>query len=504
MRTRTSASHERPLRGRRCGDSVVRAAEGDEERVALRVDLDTVVLRERVAERCRCASSTARYPSPSRRASLVDPSMSVKRRVTVPAGRLGTTLPLAVSFRSTARRSKSSMSSASYRSTTSTASRSRTILRFCADVVPLDVHVRELPAPLEEHLVRPAAGVPGDLFDALLETRLSVIVARALAELPARVARHPDPGKRHRPPRDSVGPILIEYEPKLVGDHLVDRRFAVGDQPHGGDEVVDVGDALLEQVAEPAAGRPGRARGRSRRRCTTRGRARRSAGTGGGSRARPGSPRRSSSAACGCRRSRRPGASRRRARAGLPPSPACPTTSKPCSSSNDAMPSRSSTESSASTTRSGFTAGSAPGSAGNSRSSPSATMRRSLVGCGIPFSWTSPRSTARVLDLDRVRDQDLSAARRLADARRVVDGEPDVAVAGGLRAAAMHAHAHAKRRRPRARPASARCASTAACTALLRVGERREELVGAPVDDAAVVGLDRRWMSARWRSSTRP
>ena len=30
--------------------------------------------------------------------------------------------------------------------------------------------------------------------------------------------------------------------------------------------------------------------------------------------------------------------------------------------------------------------GQRPGSAGNSRSSPSATMRRSLVGCGIPFS----------------------------------------------------------------------------------------------------------------------
>src|SRR3954462_2252818 len=56
-----------------------------------------------------------------------------------------------------------------------------------------------------------------------------------------------------RPPRGSVGPILVEYEPKFTCDHLVDRRLAVGDQPDRGDEVVDVGHPLLEQVAEPLA-----------------------------------------------------------------------------------------------------------------------------------------------------------------------------------------------------------------------------------------------------------
>src|SRR5437660_9158998 len=40
-------------------------------------------------------------------------------------------------------------------------------------------------------------------------------------------------------------------ELELVGDHLVDGRSALCDRADCGDEVVDVGDAFLEQVAEP-------------------------------------------------------------------------------------------------------------------------------------------------------------------------------------------------------------------------------------------------------------
>ena len=51
MRTRTGPPLERILRRLRACDGVRGACEGDEEGVALRVDLDAAVSRERLAER---------------------------------------------------------------------------------------------------------------------------------------------------------------------------------------------------------------------------------------------------------------------------------------------------------------------------------------------------------------------------------------------------------------------------------------------------------------------
>jgi hypothetical protein len=74
--------------GRQC---IGRTREGDEERVPLGVDLDPAVPLERVAKRARrCSARASAYASPSSCSRRVDPSMSVKRKVTVPAGRSAT------------------------------------------------------------------------------------------------------------------------------------------------------------------------------------------------------------------------------------------------------------------------------------------------------------------------------------------------------------------------------------------------------------------------------
>ena len=78
------------LRGRR--ERARRGREGDEERVALRVHLDAAVLRER-RRAARDGARPAQPRTPPRRApasSRVDPSMSVKRNVTVPLGSVRT------------------------------------------------------------------------------------------------------------------------------------------------------------------------------------------------------------------------------------------------------------------------------------------------------------------------------------------------------------------------------------------------------------------------------
>ena len=117
-------------------------------------------------------------------------------------------------------------------------------------------------------------------------------------------------------------------------------------------ELLDVRDAVLEQVADALGARLRAAPSRSPARRTARGRARRPRDAARGSRVR----RAQALVGVGRRhadvddRRRRACASRRGA-AGRRPLPDCATTSKPASSSSRAMPSRSSTESSASTTR---------------------------------------------------------------------------------------------------------------------------------------------------------
>jgi hypothetical protein len=76
---------------RRCQRSIGRW-EGDEEGIALRVDLDPTMggAGRRISRRCSARASA--YPSaPSSPNSRVEPSMSVKRKVTRPAGRSGRT-----------------------------------------------------------------------------------------------------------------------------------------------------------------------------------------------------------------------------------------------------------------------------------------------------------------------------------------------------------------------------------------------------------------------------
>jgi hypothetical protein len=72
----------------------------------------------------------------------------------------------------------------------------------------------------------------------------------------------------------------------------------------------------------------------------------------------------------------------------------------------------------------------------------------------------------------------------------VVNRQPDVAVARGVRTPTVHTHANAERRRPLlGRQRSLRVdGSLNRCG---RLGEGREELVTAPVDDPAAIGLDR-------------
>ena len=89
------AARKRALRVGGGGHGVGRAREGDEERVALRVDLDPVVLRAKPpAARGGARRARRRTPSPSSCSSRVEPSMSVKRKVTVPVGSSGCTLAI--------------------------------------------------------------------------------------------------------------------------------------------------------------------------------------------------------------------------------------------------------------------------------------------------------------------------------------------------------------------------------------------------------------------------
>ena len=68
-----------------------RTRERDEERIALRVDLDPLMPPPASRNARWCSASTSAYPSPSSCSSRVEPSMSVKRNVTVPVGSSGCT-----------------------------------------------------------------------------------------------------------------------------------------------------------------------------------------------------------------------------------------------------------------------------------------------------------------------------------------------------------------------------------------------------------------------------
>jgi hypothetical protein len=76
-RERTLGRHSRR-------DRVAGARERDEERVALRVDFLSAVPLERLAQKALVLGEESAYRSLSRAASRVEPSMSVKRKVTVP------------------------------------------------------------------------------------------------------------------------------------------------------------------------------------------------------------------------------------------------------------------------------------------------------------------------------------------------------------------------------------------------------------------------------------
>ncbi len=63
-------------------------SKGEKESVTLRVNLDSALGRARIANHATCSASASAYASsPSSRRSRVDPSTSVKRKVTVPLGR---------------------------------------------------------------------------------------------------------------------------------------------------------------------------------------------------------------------------------------------------------------------------------------------------------------------------------------------------------------------------------------------------------------------------------
>ena len=75
---------DRPRRLERTG----RCREGDKEGVALGIDLDPAVAAHASRITRRCSASASAYPSaPSSCSSFVEPSTSVKRKVTVPVGR---------------------------------------------------------------------------------------------------------------------------------------------------------------------------------------------------------------------------------------------------------------------------------------------------------------------------------------------------------------------------------------------------------------------------------
>ena len=87
-------------------ESAGRRRKGEEERIALGVDLDPALGRTRLPISRRCSASAFAYASaPSECRSFVEPSTSVKRKVTVPVGRssrtrrdhppAGTTRPVA-------------------------------------------------------------------------------------------------------------------------------------------------------------------------------------------------------------------------------------------------------------------------------------------------------------------------------------------------------------------------------------------------------------------------
>ena len=79
-------SAERGLARGSCGNSVGGSRERVEEGVTLSVNLDPSVAVERPRRTRRCSASTSAYRSPSSCSNLVEPSMSVKRKVTVPPG----------------------------------------------------------------------------------------------------------------------------------------------------------------------------------------------------------------------------------------------------------------------------------------------------------------------------------------------------------------------------------------------------------------------------------
>ena len=100
-----------------------------------------------------------------------------------------------------------------------------------------------------------------------------------------------------------------------LADHLgVEGGAAGGDPGQGVDELGDVGDPVLEQVANPAAP-PSSSRAAYLVSMYWRTPARRSRDAGGGARWRCAAPRRCGSVACGCPRPRRRDGARRRRRA---------------------------------------------------------------------------------------------------------------------------------------------------------------------------------------------
>jgi hypothetical protein len=71
-----------------CGGSQGRvcAGEGEEERVSMGVDLTAIARFRRLSQDAPVVGQNGAVPLPSRLSSRVDPSISVKRKVTVPRG----------------------------------------------------------------------------------------------------------------------------------------------------------------------------------------------------------------------------------------------------------------------------------------------------------------------------------------------------------------------------------------------------------------------------------
>ena len=132
--------------------------------------------------------------------------------------------------------------------------------------------------------------------------------------------------------------------------------------------------------------------------------------------------------------------------------PDCATTSKPDSSSSRAIPSRSSTESSASTTRTGVAPGRAR-SGGKSPPKPGSSSWKIRSGSGRSGSDQRPRSRSSCsvasAAADGLREDDLASVPRRGDALGAVDVDADVAVLAERGGARVQADANAHRRRPR-------------------------------------------------------